>query len=246
MPRQTLDRQIRALMDNLLVLGSMVEQATLEAVRALKQRDLEAARRIYRQDENINIKRFAIEDETMTILATQQPIMGRDLRVLASALEVCTELERMGDYAKGIARIALLMGSQPPVKPLIDVPRMAEIAVDMLHQALSAFVNADAAQARRIPEQDEEVDTLYNQVNRELITYMIADPSTIDRANYLMWAAHNLERMADRVTNICERTIYVATGEIRELDATDDEWMRDIPGIPEADDPDDDLDDDDE
>ncbi len=245
MPRQTLDRQIRALMDNLLVLGSMVEQATLEAVRALKQRDLEAARRIYRQDERINIKRFAIEDETMTILATQQPIMGRDLRVLASALEVCTELERMGDYAKGIARIALLMGSQPPVKPLIDVPRMAEIAVDMLHQALSAFVNADAAQARRIPEQDEEVDTLYNQVNRELITYMIADPSTIDRANYLMWAAHNLERMADRVTNICERTIYVATGEIRELDATDDEWMRDLPGIPEADGLDDDLDDDD-
>ncbi|RMF45984.1 MAG: phosphate transport system regulatory protein PhoU, partial [Anaerolineae bacterium] len=226
MPRQTLDRKIHELMDHLLILGSMVEHATLDAVQALKQRDLDAARRIYKADEDINIKRFAIEDETMTILATQQPIMGRDLRILASALEVCTELERMGDYAKGIARIALLMGSQPPVKPLIDVPRMAEIAVQMLHQALSAFVNADVEQARQIPLRDEEVDVLYNQVNRELITYMIADPSTIDRANYLMWAAHNLERMADRVTNICERAIYVATGEIRELDTTDDEWMQ--------------------
>ena len=230
-------------MDHLLILGSMVEHATLEAVQALKQRDLDAARRIYKADEEINIKRFAIEDETMTILATQQPIMGRDLRVLASALEVCTELERMGDYAKGIARIALLMGSQPPIKPLIDVPRMAEIAVDMLHHALSAFVNADAGQARQIPVRDEEVDTLYNQVNRELITYMIADPSTIDRANYLMWAAHNLERMADRVTNICERTIYIATGEIRELDAANDEWMQELESERQADEFDDDDDD---
>ncbi len=226
MPRQNLDHKIKDLLDHLLLLGSMVEQATLDAVQALKQRDLATAKEIYANDELINEERFAIEDETMTILATQQPIMGRDLRVLASVLEVCTELERMGDYAKGIARIALIMGNQPPVKPLIDIPRMASIAVEMLHQALSAFVAADAEQARSIPQQDDEVDILYNQVNRELITYMIADPSTIDRANYLMWAAHNLERMADRVTNLCERTIYIATGEILELDATDNEWIK--------------------
>lgn len=226
MPRQNLDHKIKDLLDHLLLLGSMVEQATLDAVQALKQRDLAAAKKIYANDELVNVERFAIENETMTILATQQPIVGRDLRVLASVLEVCTELERMGDYAKGIARIALIMGHQPPVKPLIDIPRMASIAVEMLHQALSAFVAANAEQARSIPQRDTEVDLLYNQVNRELITYMIADPSTIDRANYLMWAAHNLERMADRVTNLCERTIYIATGEIQELDATDDEWIK--------------------
>ncbi len=226
MPRQTLDHQLSTLMDGLLALGAMVERATLEAIRALKQRDLAEARRVYRQDEVVNAKRFEIETRAITTMATQQPIVGRDLRVLASALEVSTELERMGDYAKGIARITLLMGSQPPIKPLIDIPRMAEIAVEMLHQALEAFVSGDADLARRIPERDAEVDALYNQVNRELLTYMIADPSIINRANYLMWVAHNLERMADRVSNICERAIYVATGELIELDISDDEWMR--------------------
>ena len=228
MPRYTLDHQLKTLMDNLLALGSMVEQATLEAIRALKQRDMAAARRIYKQDEVINARRFEVETRAITTMATQQPIVGRDLRMLASTLEVSTELERMGDYAKGIARITLLMGSQPPIKPLIDIPRMAEIAVDMLHQALGAFAKGDADLAYRIPERDSEVDALYNQVNRELLTYMIADPGVINRANYLIWVAHNLERMADRVSNICERAIYVATGELIELDASDDEWMRNL------------------
>ncbi len=228
MPRQTLDRQLKTLMDNLLALGSMVEQATLDAIRALKQRDMAEARRIYKQDEIINAKRFEVETRAITTMATQQPIVGRDLRVLASTLEVSTELERMGDYAKGIARITLLMGSQPPIKPLIDIPRMAEIAVNMLHQALGAFAEGDADLAYRIPEQDAEVDALYNQVNRELLTYMIGNPAIINRANYLMWVAHNLERMADRVSNICERAIYVATGKLIELDTPDDEWMRDL------------------
>jgi phosphate transport system protein len=221
-PRETLDRQIRELMDDVLVLGSMVEQATLDAVDALKRRDMEASRRVYAGDVQINEKRFALENDSITLIATQQP-MARDLRVLAAILEVITELERMGDYAKGIARINIMMGEQPLVKPLIDVPRMAEITVTMLHDALSAFVEGDADKAREIPPKDDEVDHLYNQVYRELITYMISDPSTIDRANYLMWVAHNLERMADRVTNICERTIYVATGKLMELDASDDE-----------------------
>ncbi|GAB4403003.1 MAG: phosphate signaling complex protein PhoU [Anaerolineales bacterium] len=223
MTRKTLDRQMQQLLDEILVLGSMVEQAVLDAVNALKQRDVESARRVYADDQDINDKRFAIENACMVLMATQQPIMGHDLRMLASTLEVITELERMGDYAKGIAKVCILLGSQPLVKPLVDVPRMAEIAIEMLHQALSAFVNNDAELARQIPTRDEEVDRLYNQVNRELITYMIADPGTIDRANYLMWVAHNLERLADRVTNICERTIYNVTGELRELDMSDDE-----------------------
>lgn len=224
MPREMLDRQIQMLKDEILLLGSMVEQATLDAVKALKGRDLQEARRIYEADEDINQKHFDIENKCIGVIATQQPIMATDLRLLASILEVNTELERMGDYAKGIARICILLGGQPPLKPLIDVPRMAEIAVNMLHRALSAFVNHDKEQALAIPKEDDEVDDLYNQVYRELVTYMISDPSTIDRANYLMWVTHNLERLADRVTNICERTLYISTGIIRELDRSDDEY----------------------
>ena len=191
-------------------------------MEALKKRDLEAARRIYAADARINEKRFAIENQVMILIATQQP-MAHDLRLLASILEVSAELERMGDYAKGMATINVRMGDEPLLKPLIDLPRMAQIAASMLHRALAAFVNEDAETAKAIPEEDDEVDALYNQVYRELMTFVMKDPKTIDRANYLLWAAHNLERMADRVTNICERTIFIVTGEIKEIDSSDDE-----------------------
>jgi phosphate transport system protein len=223
MPRETLDRKIRHMYDEILVLDSMVENAALSAVESLKKRDLEAARRIYAEDSNINAKRFELENELIVTIATQQPIMAHDLRLLASIYEVIGELERMGDYAKGIAKIVLLIGNQPLVKPLIDIPRMAEIAVSMLHRAVSAFINGDTEVARAIPLEDDLVDNLYNQVYRELVTIMFTDPSTIDRANHLLWVAHNLERMADRVTNICERTIYITTGQLVEMDKTDDE-----------------------
>lgn len=226
MPRETLDLQIQKILNQILVLGSMVESATLDAVQALKKQDLDFAQTIYNNDKLINQKHFEIEDEAIRTIATQQPIMAGDLRILASVLEVNTELERMGDYAKGIAKICLIIGKQPLLKPLIDVPRMAEISVSMLHDALTAFVNRDKQAARAIPKKDDEVDGLYNQVYRELVTYMISDPSTIDRANYLMWVAHNLERLADRVTNICERTIYVSEGILMEIDQTDDEMRK--------------------
>jgi phosphate transport system protein len=221
-PRETLDRAIQKLLDDLLVMGSMVEEAVIASVDSLKRRDFEASKTIYANDEEINRKHHQLEMDCITLIATQQP-MARDLRLLAAVLEVNTELERVGDYAKGIARINLMMGDQPLVKPLIDIPRMAEKSVDMLHRALTAFVQRDVQAARSIPEEDEEIDSLYNQVYRELLTYMIADPSTIDRATYLLWVAHNLERSADRVTNICERILFVVTGEFRELDRTDDE-----------------------
>ncbi len=222
MLRKTFENEIRQVKDELLLLGSMVEQQTLDAVEALKKRDLEAARRVYATDAKINEKRFAIENQVMILIATQQP-MARDLRLLASILEVSAELERMGDYAKGIATVNIRMGDQPLLKPLIDIPRMANIASSMLHRALTAFVNEDAEAAKAIPEEDDEVDGLYNQVYRELMTFVISDPRTIERANYLLWAAHNLERMADRVTNICERTIFIVTGEMTEIDVSDDE-----------------------
>ncbi len=222
MIRKTFENDIQQLKDELLLMGSMVEQQTLDAVEALKKRDLEAARRVYATDAKINEKRFAIENQVMILIATQQP-MARDLRLLASILEVSAELERMGDYAKGIATVNIRMGDQPLLKPLIDIPRMANIASSMLHRALTAFVNEDAEAAKAIPEEDDEVDGLYNQVYRELMTFVISDPRTIERANYLLWAAHNLERMADRVTNICERTIFIVTGEMTEIDVSDDE-----------------------
>ncbi len=225
MPRETLDRKIRHMYDEILVLDSMVENATMSAVEALKKRDVVSAQRIYNEDSNINAKRFELENELIVTIATQQPIMAHDLRLLASIYEVIGELERIGDYAKGIAKITLLLGDQPLVKPLIDVPRMADIAVSMLHRAVDAFVNGNAELARSIPQEDDQVDALYNQVYRELVTIMFSDPSTIDRANHLLWVAHNLERMADRVTNICERTIYIVTGQLIEMDKTDDEIM---------------------
>lgn len=222
MLRKTFEHDIQQVKDDILLLGSMVEQATLEAVDALKKRDVERSRRVYEGDAKINEKRFAIEEAVMVLIATQQP-MAHDLRLLASVFEVITELERMGDYAKGIARINIRLGDQPLLKPLIDIPRMAERGTDMLHRALAAFVTEDLETARAIPNEDNEIDALYNQVYRELLTYMLSDPKTIDRATPLLWAAHNLERFADRVTNICERTIFIVTGELIEIDATDDE-----------------------
>lgn len=221
MPRETLDRQIHHLQDEVLLLGSMVEQSTLAAVDALKQRDLEAAHRIYHDDQLVNEKRFAIENATLIIIATQQP-MAHDLRFLAAILEVTNELERMGDYAKGIAKITLRLGTEVIEIPNREIDRMAELGISMLHRALGAFVNEDSGLAASIPPEDNAVDEIYNRVYHYVVAMMIANPETIDRANLLMWVAHNLERLADRVTNICERTVFIATGELLEFD-TDDE-----------------------
>ena len=221
-PRETFDNQLRDVLDNLLVMGSMVEESIKSSVDCLKQRDLEGSKRVILADLKINQKHFEIENQCLLLIATQQP-MARDLRLLAAVLEIVIELERIGDYAKGISKINVLLGTQPLVKPLIDIPRMAEISVSMLHRALGAFVAGDVVTARAIPKEDDLVDQLYNQVYRELLTYMIADTSTIDRGNYLLWVAHNLERMADRVTNICERTLYMVTGEMTEMDQSYDE-----------------------
>jgi phosphate transport system protein len=225
MLRKTFEHEIQQVKDDVLLLGSMVEQAILGSVEALKKRDIKASERLFAQDREINAKRFEIEHKLMILIATQQP-MAHDLRLLASCMEIISELERMGDYAKGISNINIRMGDAPLLKPLIDVPRMAQIGADMLHQALSAFVNEDIETARSIPVQDDEVDALYNQVYRELMTFVIQDPTTIERANWLLWVAHNLERVADRVTNICERTVFIATGEMTEIKSTDDEFWK--------------------
>jgi phosphate transport system protein len=223
--RKNFEAELSKIKDDVLELGSMVETALLGSVEALKKKDLQAARRILDADREINRKRFAIESQLMILIATQQP-MAHDLRLLASIMEINSELERMGDYAKGIANIVLRMGDEPLLKPLIDVPRMAQKGVDMLHRALAAFIDEDIETARKIPVEDDEVDALYNQVYRELMTIVIGNPTTIERANWLLWTAHNLERFADRVTNICERTVFVVTGELTEINDTDSDFWR--------------------
>jgi phosphate transport system protein len=225
MLRKTFENEIQQLKEDVLQLGSMVEQAILDSVEALKKRDVKASEKVFQEDQQINQKRFDIENKLMVLIATQQP-MARDLRLLASTMEIISELERMGDYAKGIANINIRMGDAPLLKPLIDVPRMAQIGADMLRRALIAFVNEDVEMAKSIPIQDDEVDALYNQVYHELMMFIIQDPKSIERANWLLWVAHNLERVADRVTNICERTIFIATGEMGEIKSTDDEFWK--------------------
>ncbi|MCP4539227.1 MAG: phosphate signaling complex protein PhoU [Chloroflexi bacterium] len=220
MTRETFERELQRLQDEMVAMASMVENAIVESVEILNQRDMEGSRRLIAQDRAINKKRFAIEADCLVAIATQQP-MASDLRTLAAILDIVDELERIGDYAKGIAKINLMIGPGPLLKPLIDLPLMAEKAQEMLHRSLDAFVQRDTELARAIPNEDDVVDALYNQVYRELITYILADPSCIEQANYLLWAAHNLERFADRVTNICERVVFTVTGEMIELGSED-------------------------
>ena len=223
MTRERFDRQMQLLLDQVLVLWSMVEQSILDSLSALKRRDSTAARRIYADDIKINEKRYAIESDCITLIATQQP-MARDVRFLAAILEIITELERIGDYAKGISKINLML-SEEPVDPVImsELEQMATLGLSMLQRSLDAFVAGDAEAAREISKEDSKVDNLYNQVYCKLMEQMTTDRTTVDRANHMMWAAHNLERMADRVTNICERIVYVATGEMKELDLSEED-----------------------
>jgi phosphate transport system protein len=224
MTREHLDHLISSLEDELVVLESMVRQATLDAVDALMTNNHELSTQVYANDRLINEKRFEIENECLITIATQQP-MARDLRVLASILEIVTELERIGDYAKGIAKINRQIG-QRQVLPAVELlPEMANIAAAMMQRAVKAFTEGDVETARSIPNSDDKVDEIFNKIYRGLVEHMINDTNSIDIANHLQWAAHNLERMADRVTNICERTIFIETGSIYELEESDDESM---------------------
>ena len=227
-PRETLDRAIDDLLAQVVDQSSMVEKSLNEAVRALKSQDIAQAKLIYDADRQINKKHFDIEGSVITLIATQQP-MARDLRLLTAILEVTTELERMGDYAKGIARITVRIGQKELLPPIRHILPMTEVCVDLLHRAVQAFVERDADSARSIPKEDDQVDDFFNTIYRELMDQMIANPGSVDQANHLLWVAHNLERVADRVTNVCERIVFVVTGEMLEMDRTDDEWFADEP-----------------
>ncbi len=201
------------------MLGSMVDKSIARSINALERLDHAEARRIIQDDNQIDAKRFAIEERAVLLIATQQPL-ATDLRAIIAALHIIVDLERMGDHAEGIAKIVLMHGDNPVVKPLLDIPRMADKTRDMLRRSLDAYIRRDADDAKLIAAEDDEVDALYEQVYRELFTYMINDPRTFDRATWLLWVAHNLERIADRVTNICERVVFTVTGRMEEMNTS--------------------------
>jgi len=219
MPRQEYVQRLNELQDEILLVGSMVDKAVQRALEALRNRDAATAQAVIDADDEIDACQIQLEEHAIDIMATQQP-MASDLRQLVTVLHVADELERIGDYAEGIAKITLIMGQQPPIKPLIDIPRMSDVAREMLRGSLDALVARDIEAAVAVWQRDDEVDDLYEQVYRELVTYMIADPKKIERATYLIWVAHNIERIADRATNIAERVIFVSTGQI----PTREEW----------------------
>ena len=217
--RTTFHKKLREIQDDILTMGSMVSKATAWSIESLQNRDLKLAQQIIDDDHKTDQKRYEIEEKCIRLIATQQP-MASDLRTIICVLNIITELERIGDYAEGISKIVVMIGDEPPLKPLIDIPRMADKTIQMLRQSLDAFVNRDADAVRQVVTEDDEVDNLYNQVFRELLTFMIEDPKTITRATRLIWVAHNLERSADRVTNICERIVFTVTGKMEEIGAS--------------------------
>ena len=214
--RATLDREIQELKTDLLAMGDMVDRAIDRSIQALKDRDMELARQIVLDDEKINAAEESVKDRVITTIATQQP-MASDLRIIMAVSALVTELERMGDHAAGIAKITLRMGTLPPLKPLIDIPRMAEKGRWVMQEELKAFIDQDVERARNAALCDQEVDALYDQIYRELLIFMMDDPRTITRATYLLWVAHNLERISDRATNIGERVIYMVSSRTEDL-----------------------------
>ncbi len=214
--RSTLDRDLKAIEDGLLRMGSLLDSAIDRAVQALARRDADIARQIVADDAAVNALRFQVEEACLSLIATQQPTAG-DLRAVMAAFSIASDLERMADHAAGIARTVLRMGDEPLLKPLIDLPRMAEVCRDMLHKSLQAYMDRDSEMARSIVNMDDTIDSLYQQIFRELLSFMVEDPKTTTRALYLLFSAHNLERIGDRATNIIERVIFMASGEMKEL-----------------------------
>jgi phosphate transport system protein len=218
MTRETFDEQLKALEQDVLDMGRLVDRAIDLSVDALAKRDIELSRRVIREDDAINQAQRDIEEQCLVLIATQQPLAS-DLRVIFAVANIATELERMADHAKGIGQIGVMMGPREPLKPLVDIPRMATKSRWLLERELAAFINRDVELARSLGDEDDEVDRLYDQVFRELLIFMMDDPRTITRATYLLWVAHNLERIADRAINIGERVVFLVKGEVEEHNA---------------------------
>lgn len=219
MTRAVFERQLAEVQEDMLVMASMVEAAINQSMEALRLRDVASARRIVENDREINKRRYDCEEKCIELISLQAPLAS-DLRTLISVLHITTDLERMGDHAEGIARIALMLADEPPLKPIPDLARMAELAIEMLHGAVEAYKQRDTQRARQIVQRDDIVDGLYEKVYHELIMMMVGEPATIQRCTYMTWVAHNLERVADRATNICERVVYLVEGRVQDLNVS--------------------------
>lgn len=219
MARERFRKHINKLEDEMMDLGCTVAAAVGNAVAALKNRDIDAAKKIIENDVIINRKRWVTEENCINLIALQQPVAS-DLREIIAIMNIITDLERIGDYAEGIAKIVILLGKEPLVKPLVNIPQMAEKGLDMLNRSLKAFINRDSDLAKKICDEDDEVDKLHDKTYHELLSCMIAKPDTITNATYLIWASHNFERIADRVTNICERTVFLVTGSMQKINVS--------------------------
>lgn len=219
MTRALFERQLAEVQEDMLVMASMVEAAINQSMEALRLRDVAQARRIIENDAEINKRRYDCEEKCIELISLQAPLAS-DLRTLISVLHITTDLERMGDHAEGIARIALMLADEPPLKAMPDLNRMTELAIEMLHGAVEAYKQRDTARARQIVAMDDNVDELYERIYHELIMMMVAEPATIQRCTYMIWVAHNIERVADRATNICERVVYLVEGRVYDLNVS--------------------------
>jgi phosphate transport system protein len=215
--RVTYEHQLQEMSDLVVTMASMVDKAIARSMEALRLQNVALAQDVRRSDAAINAIHRQGEEMLVTLIATQGPV-GRDLRRITSSMALFSNLERMGDYAAGIAKIVIDSADEDLIKPLVDLPRMSQISREMLNDAITAYIDNDPEMARQISIRDDDVDDLYDLIFRDLINYMTADPKTITGATRLMWVAHNLERIADRVTNICERVVFITTGEFEELD----------------------------
>jgi phosphate transport system protein len=219
MTRSVFERQLGEVQEDMLVMAGMVETSITQSIEALRLRDVALARRTIENDAEIDRRRYEVEEKCIELISLQAPLAS-DLRTIISVLHISVDLERMGDHAEGIAKIALMLADEPPLKPYIDIPRMAEVAIDMLHGSVEAYKMRDTKRAREIIDMDDVVDALYEQVYHELLLFMINDPTLTQRATYMIWVAHNLERIADRTTNICERVVYLVEGRIQNLNVS--------------------------
>jgi phosphate transport system protein len=219
MTRVLFDKQLRELQDDVLVMGSMVEKALQRSVEALRNRDVSLSNAVVRDDVLINAKRYEIEEKCIHTIALQAP-MAADLRVIVAVLFIANELERMADHAEGIGRINLMLGEEPLPRPIGDILEMSTRTQDMLRRALTSFVERDDESARLICDEDDAIDNLYDSSYHDLIQEMIKSPADVQRITYLIWTSHNLERIADRVTNICERVIFMVTGQLEEINVS--------------------------
>ena len=219
MTRSVFERQLAEVQEDMLVMAGMVETSITQSIEALRLRDVALARRTIENDAEIDRRRYEVEEKCIELISLQAPLAS-DLRTIISVLHITVDLERMGDHAEGIAKIALMLADEPPLKPYIDIPRMAEVAIDMLHGSVEAYKMRDTKRAREIIDMDDVVDALYEQVYHELLLFMIDDPTLTQRATYMIWVAHNLERIADRTTNICERVVYLVEGRIQNLNVS--------------------------